>query len=77
MVGIAMANYATPHANGHSVAFDAICWDENERPVDPLIVEAGPHEGIYLADFDLDRLRAYRARETWATPSASQAGTRH
>lgn len=65
MVGVAMANYAAPQQNGHSVAFDPIAFDEEERSRDTLIVEAGEAEGIYLAPFDLDRLRAWRQRDVW------------
>ncbi|MBX5446534.1 carbon-nitrogen hydrolase family protein [Sphaerobacter sp.] len=65
MVGVAMANYAAPQQNGHSVAFDPIAFDEEERSRDTLIVEAGEAEGIYLAPFDLDRLRAWRRHEVW------------
>lgn len=65
MVGVAMANYPAPQCNGHSVAYDAMAFAHDERPLDPLIVKAGPEEGIYIADFDLARLRAYREAETW------------
>ena len=65
MVGLAMTNYATPQHNGHSIAVDAVAFDENERSVDNLIVEAGPVEDVYLARFDLERLRAYREHEAW------------
>ena len=65
MVGVAMANYPAPQCNGRSVAFDAMAFGRDGRPVDPLILQAGPDEGIYLADFDLDRLRTYRDSETW------------
>jgi len=64
MVGVAMTNYAAPQANGHSVAFDAVAFDKN-GDVDTLIVEAGEGEGVYLAEFDMDRIRAYREREVW------------
>jgi len=64
MVGVAMANYAAPQENGHSVAFDGVAFDD-DGAVETLIVEAGEGEGIYLAEFDLDRLRAYRAHEVW------------
>ena len=30
-----------------------------------LLIQAGEEEGIYIARFDLDRLRAYRAKEVW------------
>jgi len=65
MVGVAMANYAAPQANGHSVAFDAVAFDENGDAVESLIVKAGEREGVYLAEFDMDKIRTYRARETW------------
>ena len=63
MVGMAMANYAAPQENGHSVAFDAVAFDENGDAVDPLIIEAGASEGVYVAEFDMNRIRAYRERE--------------
>jgi predicted amidohydrolase len=70
MVGVAMANYAAPQCNGHSVAFDAVAFvggedDRDGSPVDSLIVEAGEDEGVYLAEFDMKRIRDYRQRETW------------
>ena len=65
MVGLALANYAAPQANGHSLAVDAIAFDQEGRAVDPVIVQAGDREGIYLAPFDLYAIRAYRMREVW------------
>jgi predicted amidohydrolase len=65
MVGLAMANYAAPAGNGHSIAVDPMAFDEQERSRDTLIVEAGEREGVYLAEFDLAALRAYREREVW------------
>ncbi len=65
MVGMAMANYASPQENGHSVAHDGIAFDEQEASRDTCLVEAGAEEGIYLARFDLDRLRVYRSIESW------------
>jgi predicted amidohydrolase len=65
MVGVAMANYAAPQENGHSVAFDAVAFDANGDAVDSLIVEAGEGEGAYVAEFDLDKIRAYREHEVW------------
>src|SRR6185437_16132417 len=64
MVGVALANYAAPQENGHSVAFDGIAFAEGGSR-DMLVVEAGEQEGIYLAPFDLDKLRDYRSREGW------------
>ena len=70
MVGIAMANYAAPDENGGSTAIDGMAygWDEaakDFRARDMTLVRAGGEEGVYLADFDLEALRRYRARETW------------
>jgi N-carbamoylputrescine amidase len=64
MVGLAMANYAAPQENGHSVAFDGIAFDEN-GPRDTCIVQAGEEEGVYIAAFDLAAIRAWREREVW------------
>ena len=64
MVGVAMANYAAPQENGHSVAYHPIAFGEHGSR-DTLIIEAGEAEGVYLATFDLDELRDYRLRETW------------
>jgi len=65
MVGLAMCNYAAPQENGHSLAFSGIAFVEGKSSHDMLLVEAGEVEGIYLAHFDLDTLRAYRAHEVW------------
>lgn len=55
-MGMAMTNYGGPPHNGHSVAFD----------VDGgLIVETGQGECIRIAEFDLDRIRAYRQDTVW------------
>lgn len=64
MVGMAMANYAAPQENGHSVAFDGMAFDD-EGPRDTCVVEAGEEEGVYIAAFDMASLRAWRQREVW------------
>lgn len=69
MVGIATANYPAgqPDCNGHSSAFDGIAYGEVSPGVtlarDTLVVEAGEGEGIFLAPFPMDQLRAYRQQE--------------
>lgn len=69
MAGIATANYAygQPDCNGHSSAFDGIAYGEIRPGTfearDTLIVEAGEAEGIYLAQFPMDKIRAYRKNE--------------
>jgi len=65
MVGVAMTNYAVPQNNGHSVAFTGVAYDQDGQSLDTRVVEADEEEGIYLAEFDMDRLQAYRERETW------------
>jgi N-carbamoylputrescine amidase len=74
MVGVAMANYATPDptvdnshlgpldiCNGHSVAFSGVKFDREENALDHKLLEAGEGEELPIATFDLDALRAYRA----------------
>lgn len=66
MIGIATVNYPSgqPDCNGHSTAFDCIAYREGVPcSRDTLILEAGEREGIYLADFPIDEIRAYRQRE--------------
>ena len=65
MVGVAMANYAGEGGGGHSAAYDPMAFGADGCSRDTLVVEAGESEGVYLARFDLDALRAYRTRETW------------
>ncbi len=67
MVGIALTNYAAPQANGHSVAFDPIAFENDETSRDSLVVEAGSAEGVFIADFDMERIRSFRERESWGT----------
>jgi len=64
MLGVAMANYAAPQNNGHSVAFGGVAYGRNGHSRDTLIIEAGVSEGIYPAQFDMAELRDYRKRET-------------
>lgn len=49
--GVAMANYAAPQLDGHSVAFDVN---------GAALVQAGTEEGVFIADFDLARIREWR-----------------
>lgn len=66
MVGLATVNYpkGKPDCNGHSTAFDGIAYRPSEFcSRDTLIIEAGEREGIYLADFPVDEIRAYRSSE--------------
>ncbi len=66
MVGIATVNYpyGQPDCNGHSSAFDGIAYRlDGSGSRDTLVIEAGEQEGIYLANFPLEAIRAYRSRE--------------
>src|SRR5205823_4719455 len=61
-MGVAMANYAAPQLDGRSVAFD----------VDgTTLVQAGAEEGVFIANFDLSRIREWRRIERsniWRRP---------
>lgn len=66
MTGIDTVNYpyGKPDCNGHSTAFDGIAYREGQPGSrDTLILEAGEQEGIYLADFPIEEIRAYRKHE--------------
>lgn len=66
MVGIATANYpkGKPDCNGHSSAFDGMAYlPDIEGSRDTEIIEAGEEEGIYIADFPIDKIREYRKNE--------------
>jgi len=64
MLAVAMTNYAGTDPNGHSAAYHPVAFYQGKYR-DPLVVEAGEAEGIYLAPFDLTEIREYRSRETW------------
>jgi predicted amidohydrolase len=63
MMGVAMTNYPAPTYNGRSVAFDGMRIKGKEY--DPTLVLASSEEGIFYADFDIEKLRDYRQREIW------------
>lgn len=66
MVGIATCNYpeGKPDCNGHSTAFDGVAYlPEGSGSRDTCIFEADGGEGIYIAEFDMGMLRAYRGHE--------------
>ncbi|MCI1858166.1 MAG: carbon-nitrogen hydrolase family protein [Sporolactobacillus sp.] len=63
MVGVAMANPPGPNA-GCSCAFSPICWDKRGHCVDNTIfIGDALTDDIFIADFDLERLREYRRSE--------------
>lgn len=66
MLAIATCNYlgGHPDCNGHSTVFDGVAWlDQEPGARDMCVFEAPEEEGVYLAESDLDQLRAYRADE--------------
>lgn len=66
MLGIATANYPAgqPDCNGHSSAFDGVAYAPGASSSrDTLLLEAGEAEGVYIADFPIDDMRAYRGSE--------------
>jgi N-carbamoylputrescine amidase len=64
MTGVAMANYAAPQQNGQSVAYDGMAFDDNGQARDMTLVHADDSEGVFLAVFDIAKLRTYREFET-------------
>jgi len=40
-------------------------FDAQGCSLDVTLVETDENEGIWLASFDMDAIRAYRRRETW------------
>lgn len=64
MTGIAMTNIPGEE-NGHSLALDGIAYDKKGKARNMIIVEAGENEGLYMAAFNIDKLREYRKLETW------------
>ena len=66
MLAIATVNYPAgqPDCNGHSTVFDGVPWLPDTPGVrDMLLLDAGEAPGVYLAELDLELLRAHRAGE--------------
>lgn len=64
MTGIAMTNIPGEE-HGHSLALDGIAYDKRGKARNMVIIEAGENEGLYMAAFNMDKLRNYRKAETW------------
>ncbi len=65
MQALVVANYSAPTYNGRSCAFDGIAFTDDEHNRNHCVLEADAGPGLHLARIDLDRLRQYRAHETW------------
>lgn len=66
MLAIATVNYPAGQqdCNGHSTVFDGVPWLPDAPEVrDMLLLDALEAPSIYMAELDLDLLRAHRARE--------------
>ena len=66
MLAVATCNYpeTVPDCNGGSSVFDGVAYlPDVPGSRDTCILQAGGEEGIYMAELDLTRLRAYREHE--------------
>lgn len=66
MLAVATCNYpeTVPDCNGGSSVFDGVAYlPDVPGSRDTCILQAGREEGIYMAELDLTRLRAYREHE--------------
>ena len=63
MVAVATCNYPAGHpdCNGRSTLFDGVPWKKDEPGArDMCVFEAPGDPGVYVAELDLDALRAHR-----------------
>lgn len=63
MVAVATCNYpeGQPDCNGRSTLFDGVPWKKDEPGArDMCVFEAPGDPGVYVAELDLDALRAHR-----------------
>lgn len=65
MVGVALANYASPQNNGCSCAFDGIAFNEDGLSRDTCISMANEEENVFFAEFDIEKMREFRKKEVW------------
>ena len=63
MVAVATCNYpeGQPDCNGHSTLFDGVPWQKGAGFRDMCVFEAPGTPGVYVAELDLDSLRAHRS----------------
>ncbi len=66
MVAVATCNYLEGHpdCNGRSTLFDGVPWLRDEPGSrDMCVFEAPGTQGVYVAELDLDQLRAHRSED--------------
>lgn len=66
MLAVATCNYpaGVPDCNGGSNVFDGVVYaPELDHSRDTCLLQSDEKEGVYLAELDLDQLRAYQQRE--------------
>ena len=66
MLAVATCNYpaSVPDCNGGSSVFDGVAYLPSAAGSrDTCLLQAGPEEGVYVAQLDLAQLRDYRRRE--------------
>lgn len=76
MLAVATCNYPAgmPDCNGGSSVLDGVVYvPELDHSWDTCLLQADEKEGVYLAELDLDQLRAYRQREVHGRPKLYNA----
>lgn len=66
MLAVATCDYpaGVPDCNAESSVFDGVVYvPELDHSRDTCLLQADEKEGVYLAELNLDQLRAYRQRE--------------
>ena len=66
MLAVTTCNYpaGVPDCNGGSSVFDGVFYaPELDHSRDTCLLQSDEKEGVYLAELDLDQLRAYRQGE--------------
>lgn len=64
MVGVAMANYPGP-GWGQSCAVSPMVYGPQGYTDPTLLLAPQTAEGLFVAEFDMDAIHAYRSRESW------------
>lgn len=77
MTGIALANYPFPKCNGRSQAYSPVVYDIKGAELDNLLLMADGEEGIFFAEFDMEKIREYRKREVWGNTYRKPSAYKH